>query len=101
MGTVISKSSRIDACEASSRARDGGNLSGPQDLGRRESPGVLAEHMPYPAAHQLIRQLAEGGSPGRSTSRSAGTTEQTSRLARRSLAGWRIAVDEGVRCPGV
>ena len=61
VGTVISKSSRMEACEASSSGRQVGQPAGDEQLGRLGDPGVLGDHVADPPPHHLVGQRRQGG----------------------------------------
>ena len=98
VGTVISKSSRIEACEASSSGRQIGDPAGSQQFRRREHSGVLGDDMPDPAAHQ--RRPAAGGAPRPGRSRRAAPAPRAARQACSQVAR-RVAYSLSTRACGV
>ncbi len=71
-----------------------------QQVGRRQHPAVLGHHVPDPAAHHLVRQPAERGvEVGHVAQRRH--PEQPGGVLAAGPAGGVLAVDQGVRGPGV
>ena len=100
-GTVISKSSRIDSCDAVRTDRSGEDRARPQHVDDVEHPSVLGDDVADPPAQQVVIEAGQRGIEvvERDVAQ-RGDAQQLAALDAGPVPLRVLAVDERVRCRG-